>query len=233
MANLLLIETSGKTCSVALSKDFGIEWYEETTDGPHHASILGTYVEKAMNFARKNAMIPDAIAVSCGPGSYTGLRIGISEAKGLCFGLQKPLIAINTLQTMCCHVMFHILEMKEEALLCPMIDARRMEVYTVLYDQSLNEIKPISAEIIDAQFLKNELDNHEIFFFGDGADKCQHIIQHPNAHFIQGVKPLAKDMLAPAVKAYNDSKFEDVAYFVPLYLKDFVATKAKNILQTL
>ena len=232
MANILLIETSTKACSVALSRDFSIEFYEVDHEGPNHASILGVYVEKAMNYAREHDIEIDAVAVSSGPGSYTGLRIGVSEAKGLCFGLRKPLIAINTLQTLCCQVMFSMAEMPEDILFCPMIDARRMEVYTALYDLALNEVRPIAAEIIDENFVADQLEQRPILFFGDGSEKCQELIKHPNAKFIPGVRATAKDMLALAVKAYNEGKFEDMAYFVPFYLKDFVATKSKNPLES-
>ncbi|MBR0036361.1 MAG: tRNA (adenosine(37)-N6)-threonylcarbamoyltransferase complex dimerization subunit type 1 TsaB [Bacteroidales bacterium] len=234
--NLLLIETSAKACSVALSHDFNIEFRKETLEGPNHASVLGVYVEEAMQFARNNQMLPDAIAVSAGPGSYTGLRIGVSEAKGLAFGLQKPLIGVSTLQALCCRVMFNPMieeDMENGGLYCPMIDARRMEVYTALYDRALNEIKPISAQVIDENFLHDELEQHPIWFFGDGADKCKDIIRHPNAHFVPGIRVMASDMMSLAIKAYNQGKFDDVAYFVPFYLKDFVASKSKNLLEEL
>lgn len=224
-----MIETSTKACSVALSNDFNIEFKLETLEGPNHASALGTFVQKAMDFARENDMMPDAIAVSAGPGSYTGLRIGVSEAKGLAFGLQKPLIAISTLKAMCCQVMFRPdVEMDEGALYCPMIDARRMEVYCALYDQALGEVKPVAAEIVDEQFLKEVLDEHVIYFFGDGADKCQEIIKHPNARFLTGVRVLARDMMALSTQAFNRGRFEDTAYFTPFYLKEFQASKPKD-----
>lgn len=229
--NAILIETSAKACSVALSCDFNIEFRRETLDGPNHASVLGQFVEEAMTFARERGLMPDAIAVSAGPGSYTGLRIGVSEAKGLAFGLDKPLIGISTLQALCCHVMFcPILEegMPDGGLYCPMIDARRMEVYTALYDAALNEVRPVTAEIIDENFLKEELEKHQIYFFGDGADKCQEVIKHPNAHFIPNIRVMAQDLMALAIKSYNQHKFDDTAYFTPFYLKDFVATKSKN-----
>lgn len=230
MANILSIETSTTVCSVALSKDFAVEYYEESVDGPNHASLLGMYVQRTMEFARTHDMIPDAVAVSCGPGSYTGLRIGVSEAKGLCLGLKKPLISVSTLQTMCSHVLFTQQELSDETLFCPMIDARRMEVYTALYDRALQKIFPVSAMVIDEHSFEKELERHPIVFFGDGAEKCKNIICHPNARFISDVKPLARDMLSLAVLAYNAGHFEDVAYFVPFYLKNFMATRPKNLL---
>lgn len=227
MANILLIETSTKACSVSLCKDFNIEFHEEEYDGPNHASSLGLFVERVMEHARQNDMMPDAIAVSEGPGSYTGLRIGVSEAKGLAFGLQVPLIAVSTLKTMCCHVMFGI-DMPDDGYYCPMIDARRMEVYTALYNQALQEVKPVRSEVITEDFLREELDSHPIYFFGDGSEKCADIIKHPNAHFIKDVRAMASDMMALAIQAYNRQDFVDVAYFTPFYLKDFIAKLPKN-----
>jgi tRNA threonylcarbamoyladenosine biosynthesis protein TsaB len=233
MANILFIETSTRACSAALSQDFAIVHHRESLEGPNHASLLGVYVEEMMTYAREHDLTVDAVAVSSGPGSYTGLRIGVSEAKGLCFGLGKPLISVGTLLTMCCHVMFADAEQPDDALYCPMIDARRMEVYTALYDRSLREISPIAPRVIDADSFHDVLDQRPVLFFGDGADKCREVIQHPNAHFIPDVRPLATDMLAPAVKAFNEDRFEDVAYFVPFYLKEFVASKPKDLLHEL
>lgn len=220
MANILLIETSAKACSVSLCKDFNIEFHEEELEGPNHAACLGLFVERVMEHSRQNDMMPDAVAVSEGPGSYTGLRIGVSEAKGLCFGMNLPLIAVSTLKTMCCHIMFSQ-EIEDDAYYCPMIDARRMEVYTALYDRALKEVKPVSAEIITEDFLKEELENHPIYFFGDGSEKCSDIIKHRNAHFINGVRAMASDMMALAIQAYNRQDFVDVAYFTPFYLKEW------------
>ena len=155
------------------------------------------------------------------------MRIGVSEAKGLCFGLNKPLIALNTLQILTCSVIFKG-NFPEDALFCPMIDARRMEVYSAIYDLGLNEIKPISADIIDENSYLEYLDKNVIYFFGDGAAKCEAIIKHPNARFIQSVLPVAFDMVALAELAYRKEDFKDVAYFEPFYLKEFVATTPKN-----
>ncbi len=231
MANILLIETSTRACSAALSHDFAIVCQRASLEGPNHASLLGVYVEEMMTYAREHDLTVDAVAVSSGPGSYTGLRIGVSEAKGLCFGLGKPLISVGTLQTMCCHVMFSDAEQPDDALFCPMIDARRMEVYTALYDRSLREVSPIAPKVIDSESFRDVLDQRPVLFFGDGAEKCVDVIRHPNARFISNVRPLATDMLAPAVKAFNEGRFEDVAYFVPFYLKEFVASKPKDLLR--
>lgn len=234
MANILMIETSTKACSVALSQNFNIEFSRQTFDGPNHASLLGTYVEEAMEYARENDAMPDAIAISAGPGSYTGLRIGVSEAKGLAFGLNIPLIAIPTLKAMCCQLMFRTdIEMEEGAYYCPMIDARRMEVYTALYDQALGEVRAASAEVVDQDFLREILDEHIVYFFGDGADKCREVINHPNARFIKEIRVLARDMMALSIQAFNRGQFVDTAYFTPFYLKEFQASKPKNLLKSL
>lgn len=229
-----MIETSTKACSVALSRDFDIEFSRQTLEGPNHASVLGSFVEETMEYARKNGLMPDAIAVSAGPGSYTGLRIGVSEAKGLAFGLQVPLISIPTLKAMCCQVMFHTdTEMEEGALYCPMIDARRMEVYCALYDQALGEVRPASAEVVDADFIREVLDQHVVYFFGDGSDKCREVITHPNARFVKEIRVMARDMMALSIQAFNRQQFEDVAYFTPFYLKEFQASKPKDLLASL
>ncbi|MGL4293986.1 MAG: tRNA (adenosine(37)-N6)-threonylcarbamoyltransferase complex dimerization subunit type 1 TsaB [Bacteroidales bacterium] len=227
MPVILNIETSTTVCSVALTRDGGVEFHKEAFEGPSHARNLGPFVEEALAFARSKQYNLDAIAVSCGPGSYTGLRIGVSEAKGLCFGLNLPLIALNTLQIMTCSVMFGG-SFAEDALFCPMIDARRMEVYSAIYDLGLSEVKPVSADIIDENSYKEILDLHPVYFFGDGAAKCEKIINHPNARFIQSVMPVAYDMTALAEMAFKRMDFKDVAYFEPFYLKEFVATTPKN-----
>lgn len=235
MANILMIETSGKACSVALSRDFAIEFSRSTMEGPNHATVLGPFVEETMQYARENGVMPDAIAVSEGPGSYTGLRIGVSEAKGLAFGLGVPLIAIGTLKAMCCQVMFHTdIEMEEGALYCPMIDARRMEVYMALYDQALGEVKSPAAVVIDEQAAAELLHDRIIYYFGDGADKCRDLFaKFPNAHFVKEVRVQARDMLALSIQAFNRGQFADTAYFTPFYLKEFQATRPKDPLSSL
>lgn len=219
-----MIETSTRPCSVALSQDFNVEWHEETLEGPNHASVLGVYVEHAIQYAREQSMMPDAVAVSSGPGSYTGLRIGVSEAKGLAFGLGVPLIAVSTLETMVSTVMF-LHDLPEDALFCPMIDARRMEVYTALYDRALHPVEPVGARVLDEHSYDEVLRDREIWFFGDGADKCRDLFNHPRMHYIPGIRPMAREMLALAYKAFRNGDFADTAYFTPYYLKDFVATK--------
>ena len=168
MATLLNIETSTSVCSVALTHEGQVIFRRENYEGPSHASCLGGYVQEAIDMAKHYGFKLDAVAVSCGPGSYTGLRIGVSMAKGLCFGLGIPLIGINTLEIMTCHVMFRE-KYPENTLFCPMIDARRMEVYSAIYDLSLNPVKPVSADIIEADTYENFLREQSVLFFGNGA----------------------------------------------------------------
>ncbi|MEG2163331.1 MAG: tRNA (adenosine(37)-N6)-threonylcarbamoyltransferase complex dimerization subunit type 1 TsaB, partial [Bacteroidales bacterium] len=190
-------------------------------------SLLGGYVSEALGFIRKNNLKPDAVAVSCGPGSYTGLRIGVSMAKGVCFGLDIPLIAVSTTELLACSVIFNE-KCDEEALLCPMIDARRMEVYSAVYDRSLSPVEPVRANIICADSFKEILNERKILFFGDGAEKCKSEIKHPNALFIDNIVPLASSMLALSERSLRNGNFEDTAYFQPFYLKEFQATLPKN-----
>lgn len=227
MPGILNIETSTSICSVALTCDGVVVFSKVDSDGPSHASVLGGFVNEAVDMARIHEVPIDAVAVSCGPGSYTGLRIGVSEAKGLCFGWRKPLIAVSTLELMVCQVMFSKM-MPEDALFCPMIDARRMEVYSAIYNLALEAVKPVSADIIDENSYRDILDERPVYFFGNGAAKCKEKLAHPNARFIDDIVPLASDMIALAERSFRQNKFEDVAYFEPFYLKEFIATTPKN-----
>ena len=190
---------------------------------------LGTFVDEALSFADSHAIPLDAVAVSCGPGSYTGLRIGASMAKGICFGQDLKLIAVPTLELMAVPVLLRE-EVEEGALLCPMIDARRMEVYSAVYDRALHEVRGIQADVVDAETYREYLDRGPVYFFGNGAEKCMEVINHPNARLIKGVEPLAKWMFPIAERRIAQEKYEDVAYFVPFYLKDFVAQQPKKLL---
>lgn len=230
MSCILNIETSTAVCSVAVSNAGECIFNAEDHDGPNHAVKLGTFVDEALSFADSHALPLDAVAVSCGPGSYTGLRIGVSMAKGVCYARNAKLLAVPTLQLLCVPLLLREQITPDDALLCPMLDARRMEVYAALYDRALKEVRPVGADIVEADTYKAFLDQHHVFFFGNGADKCKAEIVHPNAHFIDNVKPLAKNMAPLAEKAMAEERFEDVAYFVPFYLKDFVAKAAKPLL---
>lgn len=230
MSCILNIETSTNVCSVALSEDGACIFSQEDHSGPNHGERLGTFVDEALSFADSHAIPVDAVAVSSGPGSYTGLRIGTSMAKGICYGTDIKLIAVPTLELLCVPVLLHHEEIEENALLIPMLDARRMEVYAQVFDRALHEIRPIQADIVDENTYKKYLDERPVYFFGNGAEKCMEIINHPNAHLIKGIEPLAKNMLPLAEKRMAMEKYEDVAYFVPMYLKDFVAKAAKPLL---
>ena len=229
MATILHIETSTDICSVAVSDDGQVIFDQEDHSGPNHAERLGTMVDEALSFTDNHAIPFDAVAVSCGPGSYTGLRIGVSMAKGVCYGQNLKLIAVPTLELLCVPILLREIP-EEDALLCPMLDARRMEVYAGIYDRGLKPIRPIHADIVDGNTYKAYLDEHPIYFFGNGAKKCQDAINHPNAHFIENINPIAKWMQPLAEKRFLNEQFEDVAYFVPFYLKDFVAKLPKKLL---
>lgn len=202
---------------------------EEDLKGPSHAVQLGVFVDEALSFVDSRAMPIDAVAVSCGPGSYTGLRIGVSMAKGICYGRNVPLIALPTLQVMCVPVLLYQ-DLPEDALLCPMIDARRMEVYAAVYDRALNVKRETAADIVDEHSYLEFLDKGPVYFFGNGSAKCREKITHPNAHFIEEMRPLAKWMFPLAEKAFLKGDFKDVAYFEPFYLKEFVASRPKKLL---
>lgn len=229
MACILNLETSTNVCSVAVSENGAVIISKEDHSGPNHAVKLGVFVDEALSFADNHAIPIDAVAVSCGPGSYTGLRIGVSMAKGICYGRDVKLLAVPTLKLLAVPVLIRH-ELEDDALLCPMLDARRMEVYSAIYDRSLHEVRPTAADVVDATTYKEYLDNHPVYFFGNGACKCMDAINHPNAHLIKGIVPLAKNMMPLAEKQFLDERYEDVAYFTPFYLKDFVAKLPKKLL---
>jgi len=223
MIHILCIETGTTTCSVALGNEKEVIGYKEVSDAKAHASQLSVLINELMAEHAFDISKIDAIAVSKGPGSYTGLRIGVSLAKGICYSLGKPLLAIGSLDSM----VYGINGVPSD-LYCPMIDARRMEVYAALFNNSLNKISEVEAIIVDANSFAEQLQSNKIIFFGSGASKCKSVISNQNAIFIDNFEPSARFMLPLALKAYKDEIFEDIAYFEPFYLKDFVATVAKN-----
>jgi tRNA threonylcarbamoyladenosine biosynthesis protein TsaB len=233
MALLLNIETSTAVCSVALGKDGKLLALKENKEGMKHATHLTTFIDDIL---KENELKPsdlDGVAISMGPGSYTGLRIGVSTAKGLCFGSNIPLIAINTLQAMTKALqenksMLNGVKNMEDAYFCPMIDARRMEVYTAFFNNKTELKREISADIIDENSFNEELSNREIVFFGDGSGKCKDVITSENGIFLDDVTPTAVGMIELAENKFKNEEFEDVAYFEPFYLKDFVATTPKK-----
>lgn len=226
MCTILQLETATPVCSVALSINGKTVAQKEETAHNIHAAKLTLFIEEVMGQAHLTFNDLDAVAVSKGPGSYTGLRIGVSTAKGLCFALDKPLIAINTLKMMAAGFLQQNPGFK--GLICPMIDARRMEVFTGVYDGDLTEIEPTNAKIIDDNSFIDLLAQNDIAFIGNGAEKCQALINHTNAQFLSANFNSATYMSSLANLAFMDNKFEDVAYFEPFYLKDFVFTTPKN-----
>ena len=230
MSCILNIETSTDVCSVAISDSGQVIFNKEDHSGPNHAVKLGVYVDEALDFLDSHGLPLEAVAVSCGPGSYTGLRIGVSMAKGICYGRGVKLIAVPTLELMAVPVLLGEHPEQEDALIVPMLDARRMEVYAEVLDRALKVVRPIQADIVDADTYKEYLDKHQVYFFGNGAAKCMETINHPNAHLVEGIEPLAKNMAPLAEKRFVEGKFEDVAYFVPFYLKDFVAKMPKKLI---
>ncbi len=229
MSCILHIETSTEVCSVAVSQDGDVIFHQENFEGQQHATLLGRYVDEGLSFADSHAIPVDAVAVSCGPGSYTGLRIGVSMAKGICYAREIPLIGVPTLQALCVPVLLSD-KLPEDALLCPMIDARRMEVYTAVYDRALREQRAVGADIIDETSFAELLAQRPVYFFGNGAAKCKTKLTHPNAHFLDDIRPLARWMFPLAEKAVALEDYKDVAYFEPFYLKEFVATVSKKLL---
>jgi tRNA threonylcarbamoyladenosine biosynthesis protein TsaB len=229
MSCILHIETSTAVCSVAVSEDGQSIFVKEDFQGPSHAVSLGVFVDEALSFIDNHGIPLDAVAVSCGPGSYTGLRIGVSMAKGVCYGRNIPLIGLPTLEVLCVPVLLYH-ELPDDALLCPMIDARRMEVYAAIYDRALNVKREISADIVDENLYLEYLNERPVCFFGSGAAKCRDRIAHPNAHFIDDIHPLAKMMFPLAEKAIAKQDYKNVAYFEPFYLKEFVASQPKKLL---
>lgn len=232
MALILSMETSTKVCSVCLSSKNTVVAKKQLLEANSHATHLTLLIQELFKGLPNTTLKDiDAIAVSSGPGSYTGLRIGVSVAKGISYALNKPLIGITSLVCLAQAAIGHP-DLKglgdKEVLFCPMVDARRMEVYTALFDASMRMKEKISAQIIDSNSFRDLLDQQSIVFFGDGADKCRDTIVHPNALFLNGLAPLASNMVSLAYKKYQDKNFEDLAYFEPFYLKDFVATVPKN-----
>ncbi|WP_280745047.1 MULTISPECIES: tRNA (adenosine(37)-N6)-threonylcarbamoyltransferase complex dimerization subunit type 1 TsaB [unclassified Parabacteroides] len=227
MSCLLAIETATTVCSVALSYNNDILFNKESFEGPSHAALLGVYVEEALNVVASEGLKPDAVAVSSGPGSYTGLRIGVSVAKGLCFGYGIPLISVPTLEILASKVIAEK-KMPSQTLYCSMLDARRMEVYAAIYDENLHPVRDTMAEIVTADTYVAFLKENRVCFFGNGAAKCKEVIVSEQAIFLDDIHPLAIDMIPLSRNYFDKKQFEDVAYFEPNYLKDFIATIPKN-----
>ncbi len=227
MTLILGIETSTKICSVAISDGKKLLAIKEEGGEYSHAEKLMAFIQEVLKEANVELNDLDVIAISKGPGSYTGLRIGVSTAKGLCYSLDIPLVSVSTLRAMAKQKPLDL----DGVCYCPMIDARRMEVFTSLFDDKNEELNSISAKIIDADSFAEELKENKIVFFGDGADKCQEVLSsHPNAVFSEEGLPSAEFVNEIGLEKYIQEDFEDVAYFEPYYLKDFIATTPKKLL---
>lgn len=228
MALILNIETSTEVCSVNLARDGKLICERESLEGLNHSQLLTLFIDELFSKSGSSPGDLDAVAVSKGPGSYTGLRIGVSVAKGLCYTLDIPLLAVGSLEAMgrytADHQDLYLPEKKDGVLYCPMIDARRMEVYTAIYNENGELFTPVTAKIIDADSFSEQLNMHTILFFGNGAGKCRQAITHPNASFSGPSKASARFMINYAEEKYNNNNRENVAYFEPFYLKDFIAT---------
>lgn len=231
---ILQIETATTVCSVALAKNGKVITSKDLEQRNIHAEVINVFIDELLTKTGNHYTDIDAIAVSCGPGSYTGLRIGISTAKGLCFALDKPLIAIETLESMAQGIIDNPALLStfnlepSTLLLCPMIDARRMEVYTAIFNTKGENIVPTAAEIINENSFADSLKENQVLFFGDGAEKCREVLSNnPNAHFLTGFTNSAGHLTKKAAEKFAKKDFEDVAYFEPFYLKDFIAGKKK------
>jgi tRNA threonylcarbamoyladenosine biosynthesis protein TsaB len=227
MSSILQIETATTVCSIALAENSSVLAFREVDQRNVHAEKITVFIEEILKQANKDFAGLDAIAVSSGPGSYTGLRIGVSAAKGLCFALDRPLISVDTLAAMADgFILQNTFDNKTRTLLCPMIDARRMEVFTAVFDIHGNVIKSVSAEIIDGDSFSDLLRDHQILFFGDGAEKCTQVLgAHPNVRILKEFTNSATHLTKRAAEKFAANKFENVAYFEPYYLKDFIAGK--------
>lgn len=228
MATIINIETSGKICSVALTRDGVLEFDLDDREGMKHAEKLAPFVERCMEEVKRKEWKVDAVAVCTGPGSYTGLRIGMSLAKGLAFSLGVPLIGVSTLKILAVKAMFRSFDFTGEELLVPMVDARRMEVFTGVYDFALNAVEAPGPKILDSESFSNLLEvGKKLYFMGDGAEKAKDLIKSENAKWIDGLLPMAKDMMALSEKAFRENDFIDIAYSVPEYLKEYRTTVAR------
>lgn len=226
---ILCIETATGVCSAALCDENRVAGTAEAPPGMSHAAQLTVIIQRLMEENRIRATDLDAVAVSKGPGSYTGLRIGVSAAKGIAYGAGIPLLAINTLEAMCSgYGSLYPGDLQPGTLLCPMIDARRMEVYNAVFTHDGKHVMETSASIIDGNSFSDILAENRVIFFGNGSEKCRAIITHPNAFFREGFSLSASYLHIPSVNALRNKQFEDVAYFEPYYLKEFIATVPKS-----
>lgn len=233
MALILNIETTTDNCSVTLAKDGELLNIAEQREGRLHASLLTTFIERVIKESGNSFDMLDAVGISKGPGSYTGLRIGVSAAKGICYALDIPLVAVHTLQAMNEQVVnnrqkYGLHKGETNLSFIPMIDARRMEVYSAVFNIENEFERDVEAEVLDENSYSELLKNSKAVFFGNGAGKFQEIIDNPNAIFLKDISPTAGSMISLAEKKYQNKEFEDVAYFEPFYLKEFITTIPKK-----
>lgn len=228
MPLILNIETSCKTCSVALTRDFNVEKLLEETEPMKHAVVLAPFCQEIMDDCHRRGECLDAVAVSIGPGSYTGLRIGLSMAKGICFSLGIPLIGVPTLKILAVAAMFGPNNLDGSEIFVPMVDARRMEVYAAGYDFSLNPVFGPEPVILDKDSFSDLLASHRVCFNGDGASKAREVIDSPNAIWCGPSSVSASSMLALSEKAFRERDFLDLAYSTPSYLKEYEAKVSVN-----
>jgi tRNA threonylcarbamoyladenosine biosynthesis protein TsaB len=232
MTRLLCLETSTEVCSAAIVDEGQVVDYREDLSGQNHSRLLTVFINDLLISNHLNVSDFDAVAVSEGPGSYTGLRIGVSVAKGICYGTGIPLIAISPLEAMASHVIENIKNSKFSFqpgdLLIPMIDARRMEVFTAIYDLQLHEIMPVKAEVIESASFDQLAAESRLLVFGNGSGKCKPILNTSRYFYIDGVVASSLNMATLANQKFENKDFVDVAYFEPFYLKDFIATVPKN-----
>ena len=233
MVSLLSIETSTHSFSCALHQNGKLAAIEESVSDQTTASMLAVMLDKLFVDAQIKKNQLNGVAVAAGPGSYTGLRIGVATAKGICYSLGIPLVSVNTLYLMAHQVLKSSPSLLERGsggeVLCPMLDARRMEVYCTLFDKDLHLIEPTQAKVIDEASFSQHLETQQIYFFGEGSDKCREIIKHPNAKFISGIKPSAVTLGAIGFQKFSNSEFEDLEHFEPFYLKDFIVKKPNSV----
>ncbi|MDA3820779.1 MAG: tRNA (adenosine(37)-N6)-threonylcarbamoyltransferase complex dimerization subunit type 1 TsaB [Candidatus Delongbacteria bacterium] len=230
MPRILHIETSGKSCSVAISKADSLTDFDTISEDKSHARHLTLMIQRLLHHNELASEDLDAVAVSAGPGSYTGLRIGISVAKAICYASPLPLITVPSMEIMLEHLFTSYNKTSDFDLFVPMIDARRMEVYQTSYTSDGKRIADVSPLILDANAYRDQLEKHKMLFFGNGAEKAQKVITHPHAFFIPDVMPDATYMISGALHCYHHKNFEDVAYYEPFYLKAFQATTPKKLL---
>jgi tRNA threonylcarbamoyladenosine biosynthesis protein TsaB len=232
MVRILCLETATEVCSVAIVEDGKVTGYREDVSGQNHSKLLTLFISQLLESNGLKASDFDAVAVSEGPGSYTGLRIGVSAAKGFCYAAGIPLIAISSLEAMAYHVSenqdkYHV-EIHPTDMFVPMIDARRMEVFTAIYDSALKPLKKVNALVVDAASFKHFTNPARLFIFGNGSAKCSEILVQRNINFVDGVVASSLNMATLADQKFRNNEFADVAYFEPYYLKDFIATVPKN-----